>query len=153
MKMNGTTSAVIESTIRSMPGDIMNPSWRTSLVARAIRSPTRCRLWNVWLLPSRLVKSSSRASRSSRFAITSMLNRAIMSATPRTSTIASSVREMRISAALGSLPVPRTSSNALPVSPGIAPFSNVAVNPAVRKLITSQRNRSRCEMIQRTGLR
>ena len=57
-----------ESTIRSMPGLNMVPSWRTSLAPRAIRSPTRCLLWNVWLLPSRLTYSSSRVSRSIRFA-------------------------------------------------------------------------------------
>ena len=36
------------------PGVTMSLSKETSSVARAITSPTRCRLWKVWLLPSRL---------------------------------------------------------------------------------------------------
>ena len=54
MKMSGTMPWLIESTSRSMPGANIVFSCRTSLAPRAIRSPTRCRLWNVWLLPSRL---------------------------------------------------------------------------------------------------
>ena len=53
MKMIGTISAENESMISAAPGWIIMVSWRTSLLARAIRSPTRCRLWKVWLLPSR----------------------------------------------------------------------------------------------------
>ena len=40
----------------------MFQSVRMSLVARAIRSPIRCRLWKVWLLPSSETVNSSRAS-------------------------------------------------------------------------------------------
>ena len=44
---------------------------RTSLVARAIVSPTECRLWKVMLLPSRLTYNSLRISRSTNCPISS----------------------------------------------------------------------------------
>jgi hypothetical protein len=42
------------SRISVLPGTIMFESWLVSSVARAMMSPTRCRSWNVLLLPSRL---------------------------------------------------------------------------------------------------
>ena len=72
MNAVGTTIPRPELTISDTPGFIMPLSCRTSFATRAMMSPTRCRLWKVWLLPSKLTYSSSRASRSSRCPITSM---------------------------------------------------------------------------------
>ena len=57
-----------EPTTRFTPGLNRKLTSRTSLVARAIVSPTGCRLWKVMLLPSRETYSSSRISRSTRLA-------------------------------------------------------------------------------------
>ena len=43
----------VAPTTRLTPGLNMKLTSRTSLVARAIVSPTGCRLWKVMLLPSR----------------------------------------------------------------------------------------------------
>ncbi len=60
-----------EPITRFRPGLNMKLTSRTSLVARAIVSPTGWRLWKVMLLPSRDRYSSSRTSRSMRWAISS----------------------------------------------------------------------------------
>jgi len=65
------TTAIDESRISIRPGLNMTFNMRTSLVARAMMSPMRWLLWNDWLLPSRLLYSSSRASRSMRCAMNS----------------------------------------------------------------------------------
>jgi hypothetical protein len=50
----GTMMAMAESKISISPGLNIRLSMCTSLVARAMMSPMRCRPWKVWLLPSRL---------------------------------------------------------------------------------------------------
>ncbi len=153
MKTNGTTIAISDPKIRSTPGDIIRLSCRTSLVARAMMSPTFCRLWNVWLLLSRLVKSSSRASRSSRLATTSIANRATKSTTPRRITMTSSAIAIWTSVERTSSPPSLTASNASPVSPGTRPFSASVSTAVTRKSPIHPFRCTRCEITQRSGER
>ena len=53
MKTSVIARLVNESKMISKPGTIMLLIWVISLAARAMMSPTRWRLWKVWLLPSR----------------------------------------------------------------------------------------------------
>ena len=61
-----------EPATRFTPGFISRFTSCTSFVALAIVSPTGCESWNAVLLPSRLMYSSSRISRSSRSPITAL---------------------------------------------------------------------------------
>ncbi len=116
MNTSGTTRLIADSVISETPGFIIGLSCLTSLAARAMRSPTRCLLWKVWLLPSRLWYSSSRASRSSRWPRASTEKLWAMSMIERTTTTIRIVSPIRRRAALPS--PPRTASKALPVRRG-----------------------------------
>ena len=74
----------VAPTTRLRPGLNMKLTSRTSLVARAIVSPTGWRLWKVMLLPSRETYNSSRISRSTRWAISSAPKLRPNCSTPRT---------------------------------------------------------------------
>ncbi len=53
-KINGMIMKLPDPSTRLKPGLNIKLISRTSLVARAIVSPTGCKLWKVMLLPSRL---------------------------------------------------------------------------------------------------
>jgi hypothetical protein len=132
MKMIGMTMLISESVISATPGLSIGLSWRTSLLARAMMSPTRWRLWKVWLLPSRLRYNSWRASRSVRCASVSMEKALIMSIPPRTSTIASSASPI-CSRRAGSGAGLSTSLKATPVNAGTAEKSAAVTVLATKK--------------------
>ena len=137
MKRIGIARLSSEPRIRLTPGFIIALSWRTSLVARAMMSPICWRLWKVWLLPSRLRYSSSRASRSMRWAMNSL------PATPSGSRIACATtrpriaRKIRKSCSADPLGL-STSLKAAPVSAGTAETMSV-VSSVPRRKVASQR--------------
>ena len=133
MKVSGAMMPMIDSVISETPGFIIGLSWRTSLVARAMMSPTRWRLWKVWLLPNRLMYSSSRASRSRRWPSVSTDQELVISSRPRTSTRPRIVRAM-VSRRAGLGAGRSTSSKASPVSRGMVEKNTLVSAAASRKL-------------------
>jgi hypothetical protein len=134
--MSDTASVKTDGMMRATPGLSMKPSWRTSLVARAMMSPTCWRLWKVWLLPSRLMTNSSRASRSRRWASSSSDQALMIWSTARASPAASTSSASGSSAAR--LPTPdRTRSKARPISSGGAAISALLISEPATATIGS----------------
>jgi uncharacterized protein (DUF4415 family) len=152
MKTMGTTRPLSDSVISATPGFIIGLSWRTSLAARAMMSPTRWRLWNVWLLPRRLKYSSSRVSRSRRCPRVSMVKLVVRSRTPRTSTTARITRAI-VSSRRTSGSGWSTTSNAIPVRRGTAENMMLTDADPRENSTTRYQYLARCDSTQRTGLR
>jgi hypothetical protein len=151
MKMIGTISAEKESMISDAPGLIIMVNWRTSLLARAIRSPTRWLLWKVWLLPSSDWYSSSRLSRSTRCAVSSESSEALRSSTLRVATMTTSAMVIESSASRSGCSWSRR-SKARPISHWTMLLSPLWLTMATNAAIAKSLCRPTCEAIHRTGL-
>ncbi len=148
----GMIKKLAEPMTRFRPGLNIKLISRTSLVARAIRSPVGCRSWKDMLLPMRLAYSSSRVSRSRRWPITSAEKLRINCSTPRTN-CDPAIRTAATPRPRRSGDAAMTASKACPVSTGTTEASAALLNAPTSIPRMNNLWRNRCDQIQRTGPR
>ena len=137
-----------QSVSTEKPGECMSQSRRMSLVVRAIRSPMRCRLWKVWLLPSSEMVSSSRAcccirapSTSKLYAPSRSVMLPMMAMTPRTIAICTIVVQVPSPPPIRLKAAPTSSGGAI-LRPAVS-----RTPPNAASMI--QGDRRSCDQIQR----
>ena len=150
--ISGTMRKLAEPTTRLRPGLNIRFISRTSLVARAIRSPAGCESWNCILLPIRLPYISSRVSRSSRWPINSAEKLRATCSRPRVicvMAIRKAVRSRKV-VLLGSA---SRVSKAWPASTAGAPASSAFASAPKKTPKIQIQLRRICDQSQSSGLR